>query len=153
MLYPQLLVFETDGLLAALLRPLAEERRWLLREPRRADSCVRLLRRGHPAVLVLRLGSDVLQGLSLLERVTLLCPDAQVIVVGDTDNPELAGLAWHLGARYVLLPPQPRSRLAAVVAGLMDAAIAQRQAIPAGTTGDVLRGESEELPEASLEDE
>jgi hypothetical protein len=33
----------------------------------------------------------------------------------------LAGLAWDLGARCVLFPPQTRDQLPGVVAGLMEA--------------------------------
>ena len=42
-----------------------------------------------------------------------------VVLAADGDQPELAGLAWDLGAAYVLLPPQPRERLPEIVAGLM----------------------------------
>lgn len=152
MRYAQLLVYETDGLLAALLRPLAEGRRWLVREPRRPEACMRLLRRSQPAVLVLRLETDVLLGLSVLERVWRLCPQARTVVIGDTANSELCALAWHLGAGYVLLPPQARSRLPEVVAALMDAAAGQ-QAADLAVRGEGTGPADDELPEASLEDE
>lgn len=118
--HPQLLVYETDGRVAALLRPTAEERRWVLREPRQPASCLRLLRRGGPAVLVIKAGRDLERELSLLERAAWLFPDAAVVLVGDNDHPLLAGLAWDLGARYVLFPPQPRERLPEIVVGLMN---------------------------------
>ena len=35
---------------------------------------------------------------------------------------ELAGLAWDLGAAYVLAPPQPRDALLSLVLGLMETA-------------------------------
>lgn len=119
MRHPQILVFEPDSRLAALLRPLAEERRWALREPRQLGPCLGLLRQGGPGVLVIRLGRDLEREFGLLERVTWLSPATGRVVVGDADQTWLAGLAWDLGADYVLLPPLGRERLAEVVAGLM----------------------------------
>ena len=119
MRHPQLLVYEGDGRLAALLRPLAEQHRWLLREPRQAGACVRLLARGGPGALVIKAGRDLERELTLLERVRWLCPGSAVVLVGDADHPRLAGLAWDLGAAYVLLPPLPRESLPEIVAGLM----------------------------------
>ena len=57
MQYPQILVYETDGLLAAMLRETAKAKRWALREPRKPDSCVRLLRNLCPSVLVLKIAT------------------------------------------------------------------------------------------------
>lgn len=153
MLYPQLLVFERDGLVTALLRPLAEQRKWFVREPRRADACVRLLRRGHPAVLVIRVEADVLPALALVQRVAWLCPQTQIVVSAEVANPDLLGLALHLGARYVLMPPQLRNRLPTVVENLMDAAIERLQAtrVPQGQA--ITAEPDDDLPEASLEDE
>ena len=143
----QVLVYETDGRLAALLRPLAEPRKWSLREPRRPESCLRLLRGGGRAVLVLKLGPvprreeagpaepALVQELSLLERVTRLCPETATVVVGDADHAALAALAWDLGAAYVLFPPQPRDGLPDVVAGLLGQT-ARPDRPPGGPTSD-----------------
>jgi hypothetical protein len=120
MRHPQVLVYEADGRLAALLRPTAEERRWSLDEPRRAETVPERLRRGGPAVLVLRVGRDLEREMTLLERAAWLCPDSRVVVVTDLEQARLAGLAWDLGAAYVLAPPQPRERLPMIVAGLLD---------------------------------
>jgi hypothetical protein len=117
--HPQILVYESDGRLAALLRPLAEERKWALREPRQLAPCLRLLRRGGPGVLVLKAGRDLERELTLLERVAWSFPDTATVLVGDTDSALLAGLAWDLGADYVLFPPLPRERLPEIVAALM----------------------------------
>ena len=57
MQYPQILVYETDGLLAAMLRETAKVKRWALREPRKPDSCLRLLRSLCPSVLVLKIAT------------------------------------------------------------------------------------------------
>src|SRR5262245_19110819 len=119
MRYPQLVIYEGDGQLAALLRPLAEQRRWSLREPREVGACLRLLRRGGPAVLVLKVGRDLEREFTLLERVGALCPEATAVVVGDAEHARLAGLAWDLGAALVHLPPLPPETLPEAVAGLM----------------------------------
>ena len=44
------------------------------------------------------------------------------IAVSNVAGDELAGLAWDLGAAYVLTPPQPRDALLSVVLGLMETA-------------------------------
>lgn len=119
MRYPQLLVYEPDGRLARLLEGTAGTHRWALRQPRRAETCLRLLRQGGPAVLVVRLSNDLEGAFGLVDRVSRLHPDAAVVVVGDAEERALADLAWDLGARYVLFPPQPRERLVDVVAALM----------------------------------
>jgi hypothetical protein len=119
MRYPQLLVHESDGALAALLRPAAERLRWSLREPRQRERCLRLLARGGPGVLVIKAGRDLERELSLLESVRWLYPETACVLVGDADHARLAGLAWDLGAAYVHLPPQPRDTLPEIVAGLM----------------------------------
>src|SRR5438128_1491349 len=75
MRYPQVLVYETDGLFAGLLRRADQSREWALREPRRLESCLRLLRRGAPSVLVLKLGHDLERELRLLERVVRQFPE------------------------------------------------------------------------------
>ena len=127
MRYPQVLVYEGDGRLAALLRPLTEERRWSLREPRQPEQVLRQLRRSDSAVLVLKLGRDLERELTLLDRVAWLAPEAATVVVGDAGHAALAGLAWDLGAGNVHFPPQPRELLVEVVAGLVgrsDAAAA-----------------------------
>ena len=80
---------------------------------------MRLLGRGGPTVLIVKAGRDLERELGLLERTAWLYPDAPAVLVCDGDQAELAGLAWDLGAAYVLLPPQPRERLAEITAGLM----------------------------------
>jgi hypothetical protein len=119
MRYPQILVYEGDGRLAALLRPLAEQHRWLLREPRQGRACLTLLQRGGPSVLVLKAGRSLERELALLERVSRLFPDTATVVVTDVEHARLAGLAWDLGAAYVLGPPHSREGLPDLVTGLM----------------------------------
>jgi hypothetical protein len=119
MRHPMLLIVEGDGRLVAQLRPLAERNKWALYEPGLPASCLRLLRRGGPAVLVIKAGRDLERELGLLERAAWLFPEAATVLVGDVDHPALAGLAWDLGADYVLFPPQPRDLLGEIVAALM----------------------------------
>src|SRR5712692_11612078 len=57
MQYPQILVYETGGLLVAMLGEMAKAKWWALREPRKAESCLRLLRSLCPSVLVLKIAT------------------------------------------------------------------------------------------------
>jgi DNA-binding NtrC family response regulator len=116
---PQIVVYEKDGRLKLQLEALAEQRRWALREARQPETCLAHLSQGGPAVVVVKAGRDWERELGLLERAVWLYPDAVVVLVGDGDQTQLAGLAWDLGAAYVFLPPQPRERLSEIVAGLM----------------------------------
>jgi DNA-binding NtrC family response regulator len=120
MRFPQVLIYEKDGRLAELLRRQRKTQHWSLREPRRPETCLRWLKRGDPSLLVLKVGNDVLEELTLLDRVSWLFPDTASVVVADTDNPVLAGLAWDLGAALVLFPPQPRYDLLDIVSRLME---------------------------------
>src|SRR5262245_44720932 len=122
MRFPQLLICEGDDRLKDLLQATAETHRWSLRQLRKPESCLRLLRRGRPSILVLEVGRRPERELTLLERVSWLYPDTASVVVCDADHAPLADLAWDLGARYVLSAPQPRDRLLDVVAGLMGPA-------------------------------
>src|SRR5437660_3947127 len=119
MRHPQLLVYEGDGRLAELLRPTAKEHRWALREPRQLGECLGLLRNG-PGVLVLKVGRDLERELTLLEQVGWLFPETSTVVVGDSDHAALAGLAWDLGAHYVLVSPHSGERLFEIVLGAMN---------------------------------
>jgi hypothetical protein len=116
--HAQLIVYGVEGRLAELLGALAHERALWLREVRHVKTCLNLLRRG-AGVLVLRVGKNLDQEMILLEQVTHLFPNAKTIVVGPVDNPALAGLAWDLGAAYVLLPPQPIETIGEIVSGFL----------------------------------
>lgn len=129
MRHPQLIVYERDGRLAALLEPLADRQRWSLHTVHQPERCLGLLARGGPAVLVLKVGRDLETELGLLDRATWLYPDQPVIVVGDVDHGLVAGLAWDLGAAHVVLPPQPAEALPRLVIGLMGSG-------PSGTPGE-----------------
>jgi DNA-binding NarL/FixJ family response regulator len=117
---PQLLIYEPHPPhLAGLLSEAAKVRGWWVRQVNHIAECLRALRKARPAVLLVRLGADPVRELTLVERVAWLCPETAVVVVGDTANPALAGLAWDLGAAFVLLPPQSRELLPDLIAGFM----------------------------------
>ncbi len=118
--YPQLVIYEGDGRLAQALAGLAATNRWALRQPRRTGECLEHLAGGGPAVLVLKTGRDLEREFSLLERAAWLYPWAGRVAVGDFEQAALEGLAWDLGADYVLFPPRPRDWLPELVVSLMD---------------------------------
>jgi DNA-binding NtrC family response regulator len=124
MRFPQVLIYENDGRIAELVRREVKAQPWSLREPRRPEACLRLLERGGPNVLILKVGTDLIQELTLLERVSWLFPETATVVVGDAANPVLADLAWNLGATCVLFPPQPRHDLVEVLSRLLQPAAA-----------------------------
>src|SRR5213592_494147 len=111
MKHPQIVVFETDGLLARMLAETADRNAWLLRESRQLPACLNLLRAGGPAVLVLRVGRNLVRELTVLDRVHDAVPDCPVVVCGDAEDDALQALAYDLGAAYVLQPPEPGARL------------------------------------------
>ncbi|OAI55202.1 hypothetical protein AYO44_00375 [Planctomycetaceae bacterium SCGC AG-212-F19] len=122
-----MVVYETDGRLAQLLREPVRACRWALREPRQRDVCLRLLRGSDPLVFVLKLGSKLDQELLLLERAHTQAREARSVVVGDLQNEPLANLAWDLGASFVLFPPMPHDWLPEIVIQLMRSAIGSRK--------------------------
>jgi hypothetical protein len=119
MLHPQVLVYESESHVAQLLRR-EPGRNWLLREPRRVEACLRLLRGAAPSVLIVSLGRDLMEELTLVDRVGWFFPDTATVVVGGTVNQQLEDLAWDLGAAYVLFPPQSRGLLPRIVDALMQ---------------------------------
>ncbi len=147
MRHPQVLVYETDGRIAALLKTAiqANDYPWSLRELSRTAACLRLLRRGGPNVVILKVQRRQVRDLTTLEdltttypklanprrylarqlalvqRIHWLLPDTATLVVGDAEDAPLAALAWDLGASYVLFAPQVREQLVDVVAGLLKA--------------------------------
>jgi hypothetical protein len=118
MLHPQVLVYESDSRLVELLRRM-EKRDWVLREPRRLESCLELLRRAVPSALVIQVGQDLVREFMLLERVGWLFPDTSIVAVGEEENAELEALAYDLGATCVLFPPKSRALLPAVIESFM----------------------------------
>jgi DNA-binding NarL/FixJ family response regulator len=88
MQYPQILVYETDGLLAAMLRETAKTKRWALREPRKRESCLRLLRSFCPSVLVLKIATYAPRpALSGMDSKSVLQAEVPQASVGRISNP------------------------------------------------------------------
>jgi DNA-binding NarL/FixJ family response regulator len=114
----QVLTYGIDGVVAERLRELAQAQRFRLRETSQLSACLNLAQTS-PSVFVLALGRDLERELALLEQVASTLPGTPTIVVGDTDNPALAGLAWDLGATFALFPPTPGERITEIVASLL----------------------------------
>ncbi|HYV34798.1 MAG TPA: hypothetical protein VE988_03780 [Gemmataceae bacterium] len=129
----QVLVCESDGRLAETLRPVVQAQGWRIQEVRHPRVCLGLLPEGGESVFVLRAGRDLQREMTLLEQVTWLFPQTATVVVCDADNVALVQLAWDLGARFVLHPPQIRELLPEVVAGFLGA-----KAV--GETGELATG-------------
>jgi DNA-binding NarL/FixJ family response regulator len=127
MRYPRVLVCEHGGRIAASFRELPlDPKVWTVHEPRRLEDCVEHLREPGPAVVILKLSRDLQQELELLERVNWWFPETACLVVSDTDNPALVGLAWDLGARYVLAPPQSCDLLPKLAAAFLGVPLQTR---------------------------
>src|SRR6516225_5897008 len=120
MRYPQILVYESDGRLAELLRREQSLENCSLREPRRMESCLRLLAGGCPSVLVLKAGRDLIREMTLLERVCSLYPAVTAVVIEESGNAALAGLAWELGAAFVLSSPYSVQELVDIVRSFLS---------------------------------
>src|SRR5437764_10321840 len=96
----QVLTYGIEGVLAERLRELAQTKRFWLRETSQFAACRSVVQASPPSVFVLVLGRDLPRELTLLEEVHASLPGTAVIVVGEADNPVLAGLAWDLGGTF-----------------------------------------------------
>jgi hypothetical protein len=120
MRFPQVVIYETDGRLAHVLAGLIAEKRWILRESRQPDSCLRILRANVPSVLVLAITVDSDSQLELLDQAVRSCLEVRIIAVcAGNVLPSLPGIAWDLGADFVLSPPMPLTHLPEIVSYLM----------------------------------
>jgi DNA-binding NarL/FixJ family response regulator len=116
----QIVTYGIDGSLAETLREYAQGRRIWLRETSQFTACQSLIAASAPQVFVMVLGSELERELTLVEQVHAALPNTAVIVVGETDNPTLAGLAWDLGATYVLFPPTPIETITGVITRCLE---------------------------------
>jgi hypothetical protein len=119
MRFPQLLVFEADGRLTAALGPLGGELGLTPRQVQQPEACRRALGRGGPNVLLLRVGRDLDREFTLLDQVSRSIPEARIVVVLDQDDARLRGLAWDLGAAYVLPLARTRDLLPDLIRGMV----------------------------------
>lgn len=120
MRFAQVIAYGADGQLAELLREVTQQRGAWLRPVSRPATCLGLLRKNPASIVVLKLGTDLEKELALLQRCSEQFPAAATLVVGHTEHPPLAALAWDLGARFVLFPPQPSARLRDLLVGLLQ---------------------------------
>lgn len=111
----QVLTYGINGALAERLREMAQSHRVWLRETSQLAACRNLLQASSPSVFVMVLGGDLEKELALLELVHASLPSTSSIVIGEADNPALAGLAWELGATYALFPPTPVERISEII--------------------------------------
>ena len=116
----QIVTLGLDGVLAERLRELAQTRRIWLRETSQIGACRNLVESTAPSVLVLVLGRDLEKELALLEQTHAALPETATIVVGETGNPAIEGLAWELGATYVVFPPTPIERVGEIIMRLLE---------------------------------
>jgi hypothetical protein len=116
----QVLVCDGDGMLAQVLREPVQARGWRLSEVRHPRVCLGLLPQGGDSVFVLRAGRDLVDEMTLLQQVANLFPETATIVVCDADNQAVSGLAWDLGAKFVLHPAQISDMLPDIVAGFLQ---------------------------------
>ena len=135
MLHPQIVVFERESRLGPLLRDLAAQQRWALREPRQRTLCWEHLEQATTTVLVIRVERPADAELALLGQAARECPQVALVAVGGADDADtLAGLCWDLGADYALFPPLSRDLLPEVVRGLMERRL-KKQSPPATAGG------------------
>lgn len=115
----QLITYGVDDDAAAGLQTLVSARGVALAVTRHVNACLNLMRQGAVGVLLLRVGKDLHQELALLDQVAEHFPHVAPVVWGDAEHPRLAGLAWDLGARAVLLPATDLERLHDIILRLL----------------------------------
>jgi DNA-binding NtrC family response regulator len=116
----QVIVYGMHDEAVERLRAKLQDRGVWIRLVRHPGPCLDLVRQEGPAVVVLQIGADLDKEMSLLQRLGEWFPDTACIVVSAEANPPLAGLAWDLGAAYVLAPPQSADLLLEIVLGFLE---------------------------------
>ena len=110
MKYPQLIVYETDGALANLLKKLAIDQGWLLRETRSEKTLLEQLADPRVSIVFLKLERDLAAGLDLLAKISTEFPDCPCVVVTDVkieskQREKFSTMVYDLGAKYLIFPP------------------------------------------------
>ncbi len=118
----QIVTYGIDGVLAERLREFTQARRIWLRETSQHAACRNLVNTTAPPIVIIVLGADLERELTLIERVHESVPETAIIAIVETDNPTLAGLAWDLGAAFVLAPPMPIERIIELIERILDEA-------------------------------
>ncbi|MCI0639642.1 MAG: hypothetical protein L0Y72_14625 [Gemmataceae bacterium] len=119
MQHAQILTVGVEGRLEGLLQELATAHGFWLRGVRQPNTCLALLRKGSAGVVILKLGRQLEQELSLITDIRRGFPDVPVLALGASENAGLAALCWDLGASFVLFPPTPIERIREVTLALM----------------------------------
>ncbi len=125
MRYPQIVIYETDGWIAAQVANLAKERKWLVRECRQIDACLQLLREGRLSILLLKLERQLAEELTLVRQVHELVPQCPTVVVSSVkmesaeQRLNLCRVGLRSGATYVLFPPLTGPVFEDLVSGLL----------------------------------
>ncbi|MCI0377274.1 MAG: response regulator [Gemmataceae bacterium] len=119
MQHAQILSVGVDGRLEGLLEELATSQGFWLRSVRQPNTCLGLLRKGSAGVVIVKLGRQLEQELSLITDIRRGFPETAVVALGASENAALAALCWDLGASYVLFPPMPIEKIREVILALM----------------------------------
>jgi DNA-binding NarL/FixJ family response regulator len=119
---PQLLLIEPEGRFAETLREAARSAKWAFQQPGSLKGCLALLQSDGPAILVVRVGKDLVHDLALVEQVKWRHPETACVILADQDDLALLGLIWDLGADCVLSPPWSAKELTEIVANIMQTA-------------------------------
>ncbi len=115
----QVIIFEQEAVLASLLQQLPNSHQWRIRNFKNSASVLPALKEGIEFVLI-PVGRDLLEEMALLEQITWSYPETITVVIGRNEHPDLAGLAWDLGARFVLFPPFTTGQVGELVNSLLD---------------------------------
>jgi len=112
----ELLAYGIEGTLHDRLAAWAQDHGLWFRTVQHAAALQNLLRKGSRGLLLIRVGRDVVDELTLLEGAAHDFAEVTVIILGDLDYPLLEGLAYDLGASAVLFPPRGVDELFEVLA-------------------------------------
>ncbi len=150
MRHPHVVLCAFDDWLAAQLREMVAERRWVLKEFRQPAAWLDAASHRQPCVAILQADftDAAANPLGLVADLHARNADAAVVVVSDVklnddDRPPWAAAAADVGARLVLFPPLTRPVLEDAVSGLMGVAAGDTAPRPESAI-DLAAGEFED---------